>query len=126
MNHHLVCLELDDRLVCDKCKHERVVDEAWLSSFEAQKVVSLSINKSRLVCSKCSTKGEVSVITSWEYEEIMNEVKEHDRLREIEEYVRKNYHPGRPYKPITKGAWWTSSEANYEDLIRRKIENDAE
>lgn len=45
-------------------------------------------------------------------------------LKKIVDHAAKNAYPGKPYEPITKGAWWTSDEANFEDLVRREFEDD--
>lgn len=63
-------------------------------------------------------------ITPCEYDEIMHEIEQEERFKKIVDHAAKNAYPGKPYEPITKGAWWTSDEANFEDLVRREFEDD--
>lgn len=120
-------IDIGDRLICDKCQHECVVDEFWLSSFGFQMRSGEWIIKSDKLCSsKCSAKGSATKLTFDEYAEIINEIEREKKLQDIVEHARKNAQPGKPYKSITKGAWWTSDEANFEDLVRREFEDDIE
>ena len=120
-------INIGDRVTCNQCHHERVADEIWLSSFGFQaQSGEWIINSNKLSCSKCSSKGNATKITYDEYNEIINEIERENRRQNIINHARENAHPNRPYKPITQGAWWTSDEANFEDLVRRSFEEDIE
>ena len=127
MHKHVIYIDIGDRVMCNKCHNERVIDEAWLFSFGSKNQSNeWIIEKNKLCCSKCSEKGNITIIKLYEYEEIIKEIEKERWLQEISDYASRNAYPGKPYEPITKGAWWTSDEANFEDLVRRQIEEDIE
>ena len=120
-------IDIGDRVICNKCQHERVVDEVWISSFGFQRRPGeWSVNSNMLCCSKCLTKGNTTKLTFDEYTEIIDEIEKEKRLQDIVDHASENAQPGKPYKPITQGAWWTSDEANFEDIVRQEFEDDIE
>lgn len=113
-----------DVIRCVKCNHVHEVRRVWLLAYGNEiSDEDFLISDDRLRCSQCMTKGGASKSKLTEEEaEIFREF----RYMEIREHVDRYGGDPDSYTRITTSAWWSSDEANYEDVLLRAREEDIE